>query len=474
KAIDLMDEAASAIRIEIDSKPIEIDKLERKIRQLEIEKAALGKEKDPTSAARLQEIEKLIAELQENYRGLELQWKSEKEIINTIKESSKKIDLLREEANQAERDYNLQRVAEIKYGEVPKHETAIAAAKEKLTAIQQGRHLLKEEVTAEDIARVVARWTGIPVEKMLTEENERLLHLEEQLAKRVMSQEAAIKAVANAIRRNKTGIGEEGRPIGSFLFLGPTGVGKTELAKALAELLFNDERHITRIDMSEYMEKHSVSRLIGAPPGYVGYEEGGQLTEAVRQHPYTVILLDEIEKAHSEVFNILLQVLDDGRLTDSKGRTVNFKNTIIIMTSNLGSNLIAEYRDLPEKQQEVVQELLKQTFKPEFLNRLDETLIFQPLAKEQLEKIVTLQLEKVKERLQTKNITLSFAPELVKYLAKHGYDELYGARPLKRLIQHVILDALSLQLIEGKLKAGDIKSVSISKTGVIELNSGKK
>lgn len=444
KAIDLMDEAASAIKIEIDSKPAELDTLERKIRQLEIEKAALKKEKDEPSQSRLQEIEKELADLNEEFSQLEVHWQNEKKYINTIKENNKKIDELREEAKQAERDLNLQKVAEINYGKIPDLEKQITTAQTELAKIQQGQQILREEVTAADIAKIVARWTGIPVEKMLAEESEKLVHMEDELAKRVIGQKAAIKAVSNAVRRSRAGIKEEGKPIGSFLFLGPTGVGKTELAKALAEFLFNDENLMVRLDMSEYMERHSVARLIGSPPGYVGYDQGGQLTEAVRRHPYTVILLDEIEKAHPQVFNILLQTMDDGRLTDGKGRTVDFKNTVIIMTSNVKSDQ------------------LDVTFRPEFLNRLDDIITFDALTPEMLSKIVTLQLNEVSKRLVNKDIEIKVSDQAKAYLAKKGFDKAFGARPLKRLIQNTILDQLALQLIENKIKPNSSVNVDVA------------
>lgn len=446
KAIDLMDEACSVLRIENDSMPTEIDRLNRQIRQLEIEKEALKKEKDDASKKRLKELEKELAEFKEEQQQFELQWNQEKEVIDKIKDTDKKIDRLREEAKQAERASNLQRVAEINYGEIPDLEKKQKEARAKLAKIQKSGHsLLKDEVTEEDIAAVVARWTGIPLSKMLTEETQKLAHMEEDLSKQVIGQKEAIKAVSNAIRRNRAGIQEEGRPIGSFLFLGPTGVGKTELSKALARFLFNSEKAMTRIDMSEYMEKHSVARLIGSPPGYVGYEEGGQLTEAVRRHPYNVILFDEIEKAHPDVFNVLLQMLDDGRLTDSKGRTVDFKNTVIIMTSNLAS----------EKQREEVFKVLQKVFRPEFLNRVDDIIIFQHLAEEEIAEIVGLQIKKVAERLAQKNIHLEITKMARMWLASAGFDKTFGARPLKRLIQNKILDELALQIVEAKIKEGD-------------------
>jgi ATP-dependent Clp protease ATP-binding subunit ClpB len=461
KAIDLMDEAASAIRIEIDSKPTKLDQLERKIRQLEIEKTALKKEKDTEAQDRLQVIEKQLAELKEEYDHLEIHWQNEKTIIEKIKESSKKLDTLREEAVQAERNLDLQRVAEINYGQVPELKKEIEAAQKELATIQKDQQILKEEVTEEDIARIISRWTGIPVSKMLTEESERLTQMEEQLAERVVGQSQAITAVANAVRRSRAGIGEPGRPIGSFMFLGPTGVGKTELAKALAEFLFNDQDMMIRIDMSEYMEKQAVARLIGSPPGYVGYEEGGQLTEAVRRHPYSVILFDEIEKAHPEVFNVLLQLLDDGRLTDSKGRTVDFKNTVVIMTSNLASDQIMELQDQPKLQQKAVRDAIAQRFRPELINRLDDVIIFQPLSQAELAVIVSLQLDLVQERLQDKRITLQVDQPALDYLATAGFDPVFGARPLKRLIQTTILDPLAMKIIDGQIKDGDTVKIGL-------------
>lgn len=441
KAIDLIDEAASAIKIEIDSKPAELDQLERKIRQLEIEKRALKKEKDEASQSRLKKIDKELADLQEKYSQLEVHWKNEKKYIETIKKNNQKIDELREEAKQAERDLELQRVAEINYGQIPELEKEIQTAQKELAKIQEGQQILREEVTKEDIAKIVARWTHIPVEKMLKEESQKLLEMEKQLSKRVVGQKDAIKAVSNAVRRSRAGIKEEDRPIGSFLFLGPTGVGKTELAKALTEFLFNDEKLMIRLDMSEYMERHSVARLIGSPPGYVGFDEGGQLTEAVRRHPYSVILLDEIEKAHSQVFNILLQIMEDGRLTDGKGRTVDFKNTVLIMTSN------------------AKKENLKNIFKPEFINRVDDIISFDELDRSMLEKIVDFQLAEVQKRLESKKITISVTDKAKKYLASAGFDKAFGARPLKRLIQNTILDEIALKIIESKIKPGEEQKI---------------
>lgn len=467
KAIDLMDEAASAIRIEIDSKPTEIDQFERKIRQLEIEKEALKKEKDDASKKRLDELDKELSELREQHQHLNLQWRTEKDAIEELKSLNKQLDELRENESRAEREVDLQRAAEIRYGELPKLEQQLKDAQAKLAKIQATNSILKEEVTEEDIARVIARWTGIPTEKMLSSESQKLAHLEDELGKRVIGQHTAVTAVANAVRRSRAGIAEEGRPIGSFIFLGPTGVGKTELAKALAEVLFNDEKLMIRIDMSEYMEKHTVARLIGSPPGYVGYEEGGQLTEAVRRHPYSVILFDEIEKAHSDVFNVLLQILDDGRLTDSKGRTVDFKNTLIIMTSNLGSELIMQNPGAADKQKIAIDAALAQAFRPEFLNRIDEIVIFQPLTPEELRHIVLLQIQAVQARLKDKDITLEVEESALDYFASAGYDLVFGARPLKRLIQNTLLNELSQQIIEGKIKAGQKVSVKGTEKNIV-------
>lgn len=467
KAIDLIDEATSRLKIEIDSKPTEIDRIHRAIRRLEIEREALKKETDEASKKRLGELEKELAELKEQNKGLELQWRTEKDTLDAIKESNRKIDDLKVEAERAERDGNLQRVAEITYGAIPELRKKITQAQTRLTEVQKESKILKEEVTEEDIANVVSSWTGIPVSRMMTEESVKLAHMEDELAKRVVGQKEALRAVSNAVRRSRAGIQEENRPIGSFIFLGPTGVGKTELAKALSQFLFNTEKALTRIDMSEYMEKHAVARLIGAPPGYVGYEEGGQLTEAVRRHPYSVILLDEIEKAHPEVFNVLLQLLDDGRLTDGKGRMVDFKNTVIIMTSNLGSREIAEHAHDKETQEQAIQAILKQAFRPEFLNRVDDIIIFQRLTREELAQIVKLQTNIVARRLAKKGIRLKITDAALEHLASAGYDEIYGARPLKRLIQNEILDELSLRIIEGKIKEGDTVTIDYDGAKVI-------
>lgn len=466
KAIDLMDEAASVLKIDIDSKPTELDHLQRKLRQLEIEKAALGKESDEPSKQRLKEVEKQVAELTEQHTALELRWQREKVLVDELKDASKQIDSLREAAAVAERNYDLQKTAEIKYGSIPELEKKIEKTKIELSKIDQP--MLKQEVTEEDIAKVVSRWTGIPVSKMLSTEAARLTNMEDNLHQRVIGQDDAVAAVANAVRRSRAGINEPGRPIGSFLFLGPTGVGKTELAKALAEFLFTDESLIIRIDMSEYMEKHGVARLIGSPPGYVGYDEGGQLTEAVRRHPYSVILFDEIEKAHSEVFNVLLQVLDDGTLTDGKGRTVSFKNTVIVMTSNLGSIEISEHKGDSKAQREAIQSLLTSTFKPEFLNRIDDIIIFQPLEENQIETIVKIQLEKIAQRLLDKHqVTLTVSDRVITHLAQKGFDPVYGARPLKRLLQTMILNPLSLQLLDEKVKPGDKINIDVDHGDIV-------
>ncbi len=467
KAIDLMDEACSVLRIERDSKPTVIDQFDRRIRQLEIEREALRKEKDKTSKQRLRDLEKELAELREEYTHIELQWQNEKKYIDKINESSKEIDLLKEEAIQAERDGHLERVAEITYGQIPELEKTIIKAQQDLASIQQDETLLKEEVTETDIAQIVSRWTHIPVAKMLVQELEKLALLEQLLGERVIGQEPALHAVANAIRRSKAGIQEESRPIGSFMFLGPTGVGKTELAKALAEFLFDDEQRLVRIDMSEYMERHAVARLIGSPPGYVGHEEGGQLTEAVRRYPYTVILLDEIEKAHPEVLNILLQVLDDGRLTDSKGRTVDFTNTVIIMTSNLGSTQIAQHIGDTVAQRDAVNTVLQETFPPEFLNRIDDSIIFHHLEPEHIESIIDLQVARVQKRLAKRDIHLTLTDAVKRHLATIGFDQQFGARPLQRVIQKVILDKLSLEIIEGSIHDGDTMKVDFVNDQVV-------
>ncbi len=478
KAIDLIDEAASALRMEIDSMPDELDALKRKIVQLKIEQAALKKE--GVGAKPLQDVGRRLAETEETARRLELHWRNEKELFNQIKRDREAIDQCKLQAERAERNGDLQQVAEIKYAKIPGRQKHITELTAKLNRLQQTRQILKEAITEADIAEVVSRWTGIPVNKMLEQESRKLATMEQALQQQVIGQNQAIGAVANAVRRSRTGIAEEQRPIGSFLFVGPTGVGKTELARQLAAFLFDDAKALVRLDMSEYMERHTVSKIIGSPPGYVGYEEGGQLTEIIRRRPYAVVLLDEIEKAHPDVFNILLQVLDDGRLMDSKGRAVNFKNTVVIMTSNLGSDVIHEYAlgftptrrtasGVNQKEmEEKIQDILRHSFKPEFLNRLDAIITFHPLGSSELRQIVALQLERARERLAKQGIAVTFSERLQDYVAKAGYDPVYGARPIKRLIQSKILDALAMAMVEGKLKAGAAVTVDERK-GKIEL-----
>ncbi len=457
KAIDLMDEAAAKLRMEMDSVPEELDTIERNIKQLEIEREAIKRENDQP---KIEQLGKEIADLKEESKKMRAKWGSEKALIDKIQQSKIDIEQLKYEADRAEREGDYGKVAEIRYGKIKAAEAAIADSQKQLAEMQQGNAMIKEEVDAEDIAEVVSRWTGIPVTKMMQSEKEKLLNLETELHKRVVGQQEAIAAVADAVRRSRAGLQDPKRPIGSFIFLGTTGVGKTELAKALAEYLFDDENMMTRIDMSEYQEKFSATRLIGAPPGYVGYDEGGQLTEAIRRKPYSVVLFDEIEKAHPDVFNVLLQVLDDGRLTDNKGRTVNFKNTIIIMTSNLGSQLIREnfaqmtpanHDAIVEKTKAQVLDMLKQTIRPEFLNRIDETIMFAPLNEEEIRQVVTLQLNSVSRQLKENGITLEVSPEAVAYIAHIGFDPEFGARPVKRVIQRYILNELSKQIIAGSV-----------------------
>jgi len=470
KAIDLIDEAASKLRIEIDSMPEELDGVERKIKQLEIEREALKREKDDASTKRLEELNKELSELNEEGNKLKLHWSLEKEKIQAIRKMKSEIESTKTLAEKYEREGNLGKVAELRYGKIASLEKQLQQETKALTDIQKEKKMLKEEVDAEDIAEVVSKWTGIPVNKMLESERAKLLRLEDELHKRIVGQEEAVSAVANAIRRSRTGMQDYNRPIGSFIFMGTTGVGKTELARALAEFLFDDEHAMIRIDMSEYMEKFSTSRLIGAPPGYVGYEEGGQLTEAVRRRPYSVVLLDEIEKAHPDVFNILLQVLDDGRLTDNQGRTVNFKNTIVIMTSNIGSHIIQDkFEALDENDIEAIMgelrqqmhELLRRTIRPEFLNRIDEIVLFKPLVKSEIRKIVDIQLERVQRMLKDKEITLEVSDEAKDWLAQLGYDVTYGARPLKRVIQKYLINPLSQELLAGNFVDGDVVKVSV-------------
>jgi len=462
KAVDLMDESASRLRMELDSMPTEIDQLERQILQLEIEQNALKKEKDPASKERLQKIEKTLADLKEKSSRLKAQWQNEKAAINAVSLINSQIEQTKVDLEKAERSGDLNQAAQIQYGRLPELQKKLAAAEKGLHEQPEGKRLLKLEVTEEDIAEVVSSWTGIPVSRMLEGERQKLIHMEERLHQRVVNQEEAVTAVANAVRRARSGLQDPNRPVGSFIFLGPTGVGKTELARALAEFLFDDEQAMVRIDMSEYMEKHTVARLIGAPPGYVGFEEGGQLTEAVRRRPYSVVLFDEIEKAHSDVFNVLLQVLDDGRLTDGQGRTVDFRNTIVVMTSNIGSPIIQEYFNAGKlsaedkiKMEERVKLELRGFFRPEFLNRVDDIIIFQSLTEKQLDTIVDIQLNRLEKRLAQQNLSLELDASARRFLAKEGYDPQFGARPLKRAIQEHLLDPLAMKMLAGEFKAGD-------------------
>jgi ATP-dependent Clp protease ATP-binding subunit ClpB len=456
KAIDLIDEAAASLRMQIDSLPVEIDTIERRIMQLEIERQALLKEKDAHSKERREQIEKELAKLREDSSARKARWQAEKEALNKIRKLREQIDQLKAEAERFERAGELAKVAEIRYGRIAAAERELKEAEERFRAMQKEAPMLKEEVDEEDIAKLVSKWTGIPVGRLLEGEAQKLVHMEERLRQRVVGQDDALARVANAVRRSRAGLSDPKRPIGSFIFLGPTGVGKTELARALAEFLFDSEKLMIRIDMSEYMEKHSVSRLIGAPPGYVGYEEGGQLTEQVRRHPYSVILFDEIEKAHPDVFNVLLQILEDGRLTDGKGRTVDFRNTVLVMTSNVGSTAIFELaqRELERARKEAM-DALRAAFRPEFINRIDEIVIFNPLGKEQLVRIVDLLLQGVEKLLAERQITLELTPAAKELLVREGYDPAYGARPLRRTIQRLVQDPLALQILEGKILPGD-------------------
>ena len=476
KAIDLMDEAAAKLRMERDSVPEELDEITRKLKQLEIEREAIKRENDTDKIAQL---DKEIAELKDQESSFRAKWESEKALVNKIQQDKQQIEQLKFEAERAEREGNYERVAEIRYGKLKSLDDDIKSIQSQLKSTQDGNAMIREEVTADDIAEVVSRWTGIPVTRMMQSEREKLLHLEEELHKRVIGQDEAIRAVSDAVRRSRAGLQDPKRPIASFIFLGTTGVGKTELAKALAEYLFNDETMMTRIDMSEYQEKFSVSRLIGAPPGYVGYDEGGQLTEAVRRKPYSVVLFDEIEKAHPDVFNILLQVLDDGRLTDNKGRTVNFKNTIIIMTSNLGSqyiqgqfaNITPENRDhVISDTKEKVMEMLKKTIRPEFLNRIDETIMFLPLTKPEIAQVVTLQMNAVKKMLEPQGFTLKVTPAAIDYIADEGFDPEFGARPVKRAIQRLVLNDLSKKILADEVKREKPITIDADKNGLVFRN----
>ncbi|MFA6711374.1 MAG: AAA family ATPase, partial [Candidatus Caldatribacteriota bacterium] len=456
KAIDLMDEAASGLRMEIDSMPIEIDEIQRKIMQLQIERQALKKDNTALAREKIKKIENNLSNLEEEKNELMLRWNHEKEIIQKINQIKSDIERVKTEAEQAERSGDLNRLAEIKYGRLPELEKELEDNNKKIASLQQSSRMLKEEITDEDIAQIVAKWTNIPVGRLMEGETEKLIHMEEELKKRVVGQDEAISLVSNAIRRSRVGISDPNRPIGSFIFMGPTGVGKTELARSLAVFLFNDENALVRIDMSEYMEKHSVARLIGAPPGYVGYEEGGQLTEIVRRRPYSVILFDEIEKAHHDVFNILLQIMDDGRLTDGQGRVVNFKNTILIMTSNIGSQYIFQMNSVnKEEMTRHIEQVLREHFKPEFLNRVDEIITFNRLEKEQIVQIVDIQIEILRKRLQDMEINLKVDKRVEEILAERGFDPQFGARPLKRTIQRQLQDPLALQILEGKIKEKD-------------------
>jgi ATP-dependent Clp protease ATP-binding subunit ClpB len=460
KAIDLIDEAASRLKIEIDSMPTEIDEVKRRMQQLEIEREAMKKETDEASKARLEALEGELAELNESFNEMNARWQNEKGAIDSINEAKAQLEEAVHEAERAEREADLERAAKLRYSDIPELEKTVAGQEERIAELHAGGgSMLADEVTEEDVAEVVAKWTGIPVSRLMEGEVEKLIHMEERLHERVVGQDEAIEAVSNALRRSRAGLSDPGRPIGSFLFLGPTGVGKTELAKALAEFMFDSEQAIVRLDMSEYMEKHTVARLIGAPPGYVGYEEGGQLTEAVRRRPYAVVLLDEIEKAHPDVFNTLLQIMDDGRLTDGQGRTVSFTNTVLIMTSNVGSDRIAG-EAIDEKIREQIEEVLAATFKPEFLNRIDDTVIFHRLSKDDIGRIVELQVDQLIARVHERGIEVELSDEARTLLGNLGYDPTYGARPLKRVIQKQLVDKLALKLLEGEFGEGDTVRVT--------------
>jgi ATP-dependent Clp protease ATP-binding subunit ClpB len=455
KAIDLIDEAASRLRIEIDSVPVEIDEVERRMKQLEIERAALTKETDEASKERLEKLEQELADLREEAEGMRAHWEEEKAHIDGIRALKSQMEVAHGELDRAERDNDLERAAEIRHGRLPTLDRELAEENRALASVQTDRKMLKEEVDEEDIAEVVSKWTGVPVSRLMEGEVAKLVHMEASIHDRLVDQDEAVSAVANAIRRARAGLSDPHRPIGSFLFLGPTGVGKTELARALAEFLFDDERAMVRIDMSEYQERHTVSRLIGAPPGYVGYEEGGQLTEAVRRRPYSVILLDEIEKAHQDAFNVLLQLLDEGRLTDGQGRTVDFRNTVVVMTSNIGSAYFFQPGLSPEQQTEAVLSEVRQIFRPEFLNRIDETIVFHPLGKDELAQVVDIQLRLLEARLAERKLHVELSPAAREYLATKGYDPTFGARPLKRLIQREVQDPLAMKLLAGEIREGD-------------------
>jgi len=474
KAVDLMDEAASTLRMEIDSMPAEIDQMERNIRRMEVEKKALEssdkKKKNGVNVEKIKKITKELSELKEESKKLTMQWKAEKDAIMEVRDTKESIEKLRAEADNLERAGEFDKVAEIRYGKIPEAEALIKEKEKKLVQLQSSGAILKEEVTDEDIANIVSRWTGVPVSKMLSSEMKRLATMEKELQKRVIGQEEAVSAVSNSVRRARAGISDDNQPIASFIFLGPTGVGKTELAKSLAEFMFDDERTLVRIDMSEYMEQHAVAKLIGSPPGYVGHEEGGQLTEIIRRKPYSVVLFDEIEKAHPDVFNIFLQILDDGQLTDSKGRTVNFKNTVIIMTSNIASEMIYDMRSKKtvdeKKLQNGVMSELRKRFKPEFLNRVDDIIIFHPLTQKMITYIVDIQLNHVINRLKDEKITLKITDKVKEFIAKKGFDPLYGARPLKRVVQKELLDPLAMQIVDGVINSGDTVQIGIKKDAI--------
>jgi ATP-dependent Clp protease ATP-binding subunit ClpB len=467
KAIDLIDEAASRLRIEIDSVPVEIDEVERRIRQLEIERAALQKETDPASVERLERLEKELADLQERSRGMRAHWEQEKERIQGIRQLKSELEETRAAGERAEREGDLEKAAELRFGRTIELEKQLEEENQRLHEVQSDLKMLNEEVTEEDVAAVVSKWTGIPVSRLMEGEMQKLVHLEEALHERVVGQDQAVEAVANAIRRSRAGLQDPDRPIGSFLFLGPTGVGKTELARALAAFLFDDERAMVRIDMSEYQERHTVSRLVGAPPGYVGFEEGGQLTEAVRRRPYSVVLLDEVEKAHTDVFNVLLQVLDDGRLTDGQGRTVDFRNAIVIMTSNLGAQVFQDLSASSETRQEKVMAEVRSHFRPEFVNRIDEVVIFEALSRDQIVQIVDIQLRDLERRVAGRKLALEVSDEARRWLANAGYDPHFGARPLKRLIQREIQDPLALLLLSGEVRDGDTVVADAGEDGIV-------
>ncbi|MGH7296496.1 MAG: ATP-dependent Clp protease ATP-binding subunit, partial [Polyangiaceae bacterium] len=482
KAIDLVDEAAAKIKMEVDSMPAELDAVQRKLTQLQIEAQALKKERDPASKARLEEVKRQVSELEESSHGMRAQWQAEKEIIEQIRKAQPEIETLRLEAEQAQRRGDLGRAAELTYGRIPELEKRIEDHRKALAKVQATTSYLREEVTDQDIAAIVSKWTGIPVAKMMQGEMQKLLHMEEELKKRVVGQDAAVEAVANAVRRSRAGLGDEHRPIGSFLFMGPTGVGKTELARAVAEFLFDDERALLRLDMSEYMEKHAVSRLIGATPGYVGYEEGGQLTEPVRRRPYSVVLFDEVEKAHPDVWNVLLQVLDDGRLTDGQGRTVDFKNTVIVLTSNIGSaqiQAIEEKKDLDaatrtELVRRAVMDEVRKAFRPEFINRLDEAVVFSRLTPEQIRTIVDVQLRRFSARLARRELAITLSERAKDAIAEAGWDPQYGARPLKRAIQKQLEDPLAKRVLAGEFPAGTTIVVDAGAGGALMFASRMK